>query len=443
MEDIENAGNVTSSSSSSSSALTTTESSQLLMAVIENAGNITSSSSSSSALTTTSTESSQLLMEVIENAGNVTSSSSALTTTSRKSIRLMNTTTDAGNVKSSSAVKKRPRIEKDTANATVDTASSSSSSTSYFFSTSTAPAVDPSATFTLKEAILKTKAMLHPNIEPHVLGPSRLTQFNDIVEKVKEAITTNQGLTIYACGLPGTGKTMIITKVVQEIQSLYPSTDVFRTAFIQGSVVDKDFLYFNLAAQLRVGPECVPSDKNFKILREEVIALFSKTKSRSKKPIPMTMVFIDEMDQAPYHELRTLINISSVQDSKLIIIGTGNNVSLTFELNLYTKPEIVIFKEYSKEDLMEILNARCFGKIINVHGFRFVATKLLGRKSGKLLVVLDYPFCFVFLLNFVPYTYLIGDARCAIQIMCQCLEMMIQRNVDRNPDFWKGILFLF
>jgi Cdc6-like AAA superfamily ATPase len=282
--------------------------------------------------------------------------------------------------------------------------------------------------------------MLHPNIEPHVLGPSRLTQFNDIVEKVKEAITTNQGLTIYACGLPGTGKTMIITKVVQEIQSLYPSTDIFRTAFIAGYTVDKDFLYFNLAAQLDIVSPDLPSASTsaayYASIRDQVLTLLSKTKSRSKKPIPMKMVFIDEMDQAPYHELRTLINISSVQDSKLIIIGTGNNVSLTFELNLYTKPEIVIFKEYSKEDLMEILNARCFGKIINVHGFRFLATKILGRKSGKLLVVLDYSFCFVLLLYFVPYTYLIGDARCAIQIMCQCIEMMIQRNVDRNPDFW-------
>ena len=309
-----------------------------------------------------SSSSSSSSSHVLDSPSSDASYISAAKKGARRSIRQQSKATiDVSNVNDASAhanvsepvlVKKRPRIEKDTSNATADTTPSSSSSTSYFLSTSTAPvtsAVDPSEDLTLKEAILKTKAMLHPNIEPHVLGPSRLTQFNGIVEKVKEAITTNQGLTIYACGLPGTGKTMIITKVVQEIQSLYPSTDVFRTAFIQGSVVDKDFLYFNLAAQLRVGPECVPSDKNFKILREEVIALFSKTKSRSKKPIPMTMVFIDEMDQAPYDELRTLINISSVQDSKLIIIGTGNNVSLTFELNLYTKPEIVIFKEYSKE----------------------------------------------------------------------------------------------
>ena len=32
----------------------------------------------------------------------------------------------------------------------------------------------------------------------------------------------------------------------------------------------------------------------------------------------------------------------------------------------------------------------------------------------------------------------IGDARAAIQILCQCLEYAIKKKVDNNPNFWDG-----
>ena len=38
----------------------------------------------------------------------------------------------------------------------------------------------------------------------------------------------------------------------------------------------------------------------------------------------------------------------------------------------------------------------------------------------------------------VRYVFSIFEIRVAIQIMCQCLEMVLRRCVDRNPDFWIG-----
>lgn len=74
---------------------------------------------------------------------------------------------------------------------------------------------------TLAEAISKSKDLLHPCIHPPVLGLTRQTQFQVITKEIIHAITDSQGLAIYVCGLPGTGKTMVIDKVIAEINKQF------------------------------------------------------------------------------------------------------------------------------------------------------------------------------------------------------------------------------
>ena len=152
----------------------------------------------------------------------------------------------------------------------------------------------------------------------------------------------------------------------------------------------------------------------------------------------MYIDYIDEIDQAPLEEVRTLMNLSAEVGSKLIVLGTGNNSSLIPELRLFVEPLIVIFEEFTKDQLQSILQDRTFGGIVNANGIGLlIAMKLLGRCSGLFLITSSV-FFWCFTLNM-----LVGDARSGIQILCQSLEYAVRKAVKRNPNFWKGnIIFL-
>ena len=240
--------------------------------------------------------------------------------------------------------------------------------------------------YTLHEAFMKTKEIIHPNMDPPEIDTSRRSHYNFIIKKVQNGISNNQGMTIYACGQPGTGKSMIVTKALQYMDEQFPSEVNFRRIFIQGTAVDAKLMYSNIASQLNIIQEISDSSSNYALyIKEKVLKILSTSKSRSKKPIPTTLIFIDEMDMAPIAEIRTLINISNEDNSKLMVIGTGNNVIFPSEINLLTEPYTLLFKEYKKEDLITILKERSFGGIINQNGYTLIATKLLGRQSGKFM----------------------------------------------------------
>ena len=181
-------------------------------------------------------------------------------------------------------------------------------------------------------------------------GQSRQNQYNIITSEVRKGIADNQGLTIYCVGIPGTGKTMVVGKALGEIKKQYTSKELFRSAYVQGTAVDSQLLYFNIAAQLDIIPDDIDNSSSscYRKIKDRVLTILGATKTRSKKPLPMTLLFIDEIDQAPFDEVRTLINMTGFENSKLIVIGTGNNASLIPELSLLFDPNVLIFHEFTK-----------------------------------------------------------------------------------------------
>ena len=207
----------------------------------------------------------------------------------------------------------------------------------------------PGPTMCLGEAIKKTKENLHPGLDPDEIVSSRLEQYQEIRTDVCDALENEQGMTLYICGCPGTGKTVLIRKLVVELERANLHL-TFSKVYLQGdAILTRDILYQNIGAQLNIN-----ADKN---IEDNILKLFSpnKTKSRNKNPEHMTLLFFDEIDQAPFKEIKSLINISNIENSKLIILGTGNNSSLMFELNMFFTPDTVVFKEFVVDDLVNIL----------------------------------------------------------------------------------------
>ena len=118
--------------------------------------------------------------------------------------------------------------------------------------------------------------------------------------------------------------------------------DIFRKIVIQGTIC-RQLFYVNIASQLNIRNDNIV-DMNcsaYNEIKQNVMMILNrKSLSKSKKPIPMTLLYIQEIDMAPYEEIRTLMNMSYEEGSKLIVVGTGANICSIPELRLYVDPTI-------------------------------------------------------------------------------------------------------
>ena len=222
--------------------------------------------------------------------------------------------------------------------------------------------------------------------------------------------------------MSGSGKTILVDKVFECLDKRYGKVnDVYRKVFISGTAVDKDYLYNMTAAQLGIiSNENVSSQKSFKCSKRSVLDRFSspwKNDHRCKRQ-PLTLMFIDEIDQGPANEIHLLMNMTGKQNCSLILIGGGNNVRFAHDLNSMNPPEIVVFREYTKEDLIAIFNARNIGGIFNHRAIDFIAMKLLRNITG-------------------------GDVRIGLSIMQQCVDRSIKENKEKGDVEWKGICSIY
>lgn len=238
---------------------------------------------------------------------------------------------------------------------------------------------------TLEDAITKSLSLLKCDTNVSQLRISRQKHFELIKNEIVEAVTNNEGITIYACGLPGTGKTMVINEVITALNQQFPSTDTFRKIFIQGTAVDSQLLYINIASQLNIVSDDIQSigSSCYKNIKNRVLKVLGTRKSNSKKSIPTTLLYIDEIDQVPYKELRTLMHLSAEEGSKLVVVGTGVNSCLIPELYLFSNPFIVVFEEFTKDQLIDILTARTYGDIVQPVAIDFIAMKMMRHVHGN------------------------------------------------------------
>ena len=239
----------------------------------------------------------------------------------------------------------------------------------------------------LSDAIKKTKQNLHCDIDPNDIDSSRSEDYEVVKNVLQEALDIRQGLFIYVCGLPGTGKTVFVRRICNKLRETYSST-IFRLAFVDGNTIDNHYLYFNIGASIDVLPDGnVPWGQHNDNVKEKLIIQFKPSSSRSKKIIPMTIVFVDAIDMASSSCMKELIMISNLESSRLIIIGTGNNVRYTWENDIlvnseFTNNVLIAFKDFVVNDIVRILKDRVFGNIVNELGYKLIAMKLIKYSSG-------------------------------------------------------------
>uniref|UniRef100_H2YCD2 Cdc6 C-terminal domain-containing protein n=1 Tax=Ciona savignyi TaxID=51511 RepID=H2YCD2_CIOSA len=138
----------------------------------------------------------------------------------------------------------------------------------------------------------------------------------------------------------------------------------------------------------------------------------------------MMLLLLDEMDQLDSRNqevLYTMFGWSALTDSKVILIGIANSLDLTdrilprLQARVECKPKLINFKPYSKDQLVEILQAR-------------IAKASINSSDGSVIDNIAVQFC----ARKVAATT--GDARKALDVCRRAVELAETDSLGNTQD---------
>ncbi|CAJ0930445.1 unnamed protein product, partial [Mesorhabditis belari] len=170
----------------------------------------------------------------------------------------------------------------------------------------------------------------------------REKEFDTICDNVRKAIATSQPITFYLSGLPGTGKTATVYRVIEAL------SDVTTSVFINCASVNtlKDLTTALIS----------PAESPKKKTRGRPPSLAKIAEALSK---PM-LVILDEIDHLSSSTLLySVFRWPQEVSWKLIVIGIANSIDLTErllpKLKLTIPPITLPFAPYNKDQLKDII----------------------------------------------------------------------------------------
>ena len=230
---------------------------------------------------------------------------------------------------------------------------------------------------------------------------------------------------VYACGLPGYGKTLTVNQVLRDLteQRRKETEDMrdsegrmdadnivlpsFEIVTLQGTTVSTDSIYQSIAAQmciLGLGEGTGVGSARESLAREKVLARFLNTRQcvgrESNRDVePITILMIDEIDKAPRKQVRELLEIASAATSTsscvalgsafacgLIVVGVANDLHFSSSSGLSHKAQerlsVVCFRPYELSQLQSILTKRSLG-IFDERALFLIASRGLRSERGE------------------------------------------------------------
>jgi Cdc6-like AAA superfamily ATPase len=136
---------------------------------------------------------------------------------------------------------------------------------------------------------------------------SRRMNLDDITSVLSNCILEQRGHTIYYVGKPGCGKSTVVAKALNQIKKQF-NEDVVRIINAEGLAGvfnSSELFYLQIKNQLDMYEPNLNSTKD---LKKDVFDVLEKTVSKREKPIPMTILWIENIDMAPFNPLRDLMN---------------------------------------------------------------------------------------------------------------------------------------
>ncbi|XP_069108179.1 cell division control protein 6 homolog [Argopecten irradians] len=190
----------------------------------------------------------------------------------------------------------------------------------------------------------------------HTAKPERLVgrdkEMSEISSFVKGHMTNKTAGSIYISGAPGTGKTAVLTHILDNVQATHSCKSVYLNCM---TLKDSATVYGKLYTDLT--GKSPPSAK-------DRLRAVEKHLTASGPSIIMVLDEIDQLDSKNQEILYTIFEWPSMTKSRLILIGIANALDLTdrilprLQARPKCKPQLLNFAPYSKDQIAAILKDR-------------------------------------------------------------------------------------
>ncbi|KAF8116292.1 hypothetical protein N665_0020s0143 [Sinapis alba] len=216
-----------------------------------------------------------------------------------------------------------------------------------------------------------------------------------LFEFVKGCLDQQKAGSVYICGCPGTGKSLSMEKVVQQVgdwskQACLPPVD---TLSVNCTSLTKTTDIFIKILEL---VEPVKKNNCYSSPLQHLQSLFSQKQESSSR---MMLIIADEMDFLITKDrgvLHDLFMLTTLPFSRCILIGVANAIDLADRFlpklkSLNCKPMVITFRAYSKDQILRILRERLM--VLPYVAFQSKALELCARKvaaaSGDMRMALS------------------------------------------------------
>uniref|UniRef100_A0AC34FJD9 Origin recognition complex subunit 1 n=1 Tax=Panagrolaimus sp. ES5 TaxID=591445 RepID=A0AC34FJD9_9BILA len=246
-----------------------------------------------------------------------------------------------------------------------------------------------------RNPLMKIYPLFHTSALPEVLL-KREKQCKEIEKFIKQAVASESSVhnrTIYISGVPGTGKTACVTKVIQKLQSQKKPIIKFSYVYVNGlEMIKPEHVFTEIYKVLY--PSSIRSLSS-KRAREKLSTLFTFEDS---KRVPILLV-IDELDMLCTKSQDVIYDIfdwASTSEAKLSVIAIANTLDLPERV---LKQRVssrmgynrLIFEPYTFDEISHILEYRIkkSGVSFNKAAFGFISRKV-ASVSGDLRKALEF-----------------------------------------------------
>ncbi|KAI9249628.1 P-loop containing nucleoside triphosphate hydrolase protein [Sporodiniella umbellata] len=246
-----------------------------------------------------------------------------------------------------------------------------------------------------------------------------------MVEFYRDHVLSNQPGSFYISGMPGTGKTAMLTEVMRTMEESVRHTahKVNTTVINCMTVKEPKQIYVKLVEAWKQKNATIQSD-----LIQQAHSLMNSKKSTLKPKLSVSVVILDEIDSLITKEqdvLYKLFEWASLADSRLVLIGIANALDLTDRIlpRLRAKncePKLLNFNPYSVSEVSTIIKDRLYSLVDTSSTdtplplFQPAAVELCSRKIAASM----------------------GDLRTALDVCRQAIEVaeMEQKKLEKAGE---------